>query len=144
MGGLRFVTGYPDRPPVLVGISIGDSLAGVFGALDAQAALYRREAHSGRGQVVDVAIYEAVFAIMESLLSEYDLLGFVRARTGNILPGVAPSNIPHEGRRVGRYRSQRRRRHRSDSGPGTRTIGSRFDRTHLHLLHRSVRRKNGG
>jgi crotonobetainyl-CoA:carnitine CoA-transferase CaiB-like acyl-CoA transferase len=92
MGGIRHVTGFPDRPPPRVGISLGDSLAATFGALGAVTALYNREAKGGRGQVVDVAIYEAVLALMESTIPEYALAGHVRGRTGAILPFVAPSN----------------------------------------------------
>lgn len=92
MGGIRHVTGYPDRPPPRVGISLGDSLAATFGALGAVTALYNREAHGGKGQVVDVGIYEAVLALMESTIPEYALTGHVRGRTGAILPFVAPSN----------------------------------------------------
>ncbi|MDF2702904.1 MAG: succinyl-CoA:(R)-citramalate CoA-transferase [Rubrobacteraceae bacterium] len=92
MGGIRHVTGFPDRPPPRVGISLGDSLAATFGALGAVAALYNRDARGGRGQVVDVAIYEAVLALMESTIPEYALTGHVRGRTGAILPFVAPSN----------------------------------------------------
>jgi succinyl-CoA--D-citramalate CoA-transferase len=92
MGGIRHVTGFPDRPPPRVGISLGDSLAATFGALGAVTALYNREANGGRGQVVDVAIYEAVLALMESTIPEYALAGHVRGRTGAILPFVAPSN----------------------------------------------------
>src|SRR5919202_5080934 len=92
MGGIRHVTGFPDRPPPRVGISLGDSLAATFGALGAVSALYNREAKSGRGQIVDVAIYEAVLALMESTIPEYALAGHVRGRTGAILPFVAPSN----------------------------------------------------
>ena len=92
MGGIRHVTGYPDRPPPRVGISLGDSLAATFGALGAVTALYNREARSGRGQMVDVGIYEAVLALMESTIPEYALAGHVRSRTGAILPFVAPSN----------------------------------------------------
>jgi succinyl-CoA--D-citramalate CoA-transferase len=92
MGGIRHVTGYPDRPPPRVGISLGDSLAATFGALGAVTALYNREVRGGKGQVVDVGIYEAVLALMESTIPEYALAGHVRGRTGAILPFVAPSN----------------------------------------------------
>ncbi len=93
MGGIRHVTGFPDRPPPRTGISLGDSLAATFGALGTLTALYHREAHGGRGQVVDVGIYEAVLALMESTIPEYALTGHVRGRTGTVLPFVAPSNI---------------------------------------------------
>jgi succinyl-CoA--D-citramalate CoA-transferase len=92
IGGIRHVTGFPDRPPPRVGISLGDSLAATFGALGAVTALYNREANGGKGQVVDVAIYEAVLALMESTIPEYALTGHIRGRTGAILPFVAPSN----------------------------------------------------
>jgi formyl-CoA transferase len=92
IGGLRYVSGDPSTPPSRIGISIGDSLAGIFGALGGLVALQNRT-RTGRGQVVDVAIYEAVLAVMESLISEYDLAGFVRERTGAITPNVAPSNV---------------------------------------------------
>jgi formyl-CoA transferase len=91
MGGLRYVTGYADRPPVRLGISIGDSIAALYGVIGAMMALQHRHA-SGRGQMVDVALYEAVFSMMESLLPEFDVLGFVRERAGNALPGIVPSN----------------------------------------------------
>lgn len=91
MGGLRYVTGFPDRPPPRVGISIGDMLAGVFGVVGTLAALHERH-RSGRGQVVDVAIYEAIAALMESTLSDYARGGVNRERTGSTLPGFAPSN----------------------------------------------------
>jgi len=91
MGGMRYITGYPDRAPVRVGISIGDSLAAMFGVIGALSAVHQR-ASSGRGQVVDVALYEAVFAMMESMLPEFGLEGFVRERTGASLPGIVPSN----------------------------------------------------
>ena len=91
MGGMRYITGYPDRPPVRVGISIGDSLAAMFGVIGALTALHARTG-SGRGQVVDVALYEAVFAMMESMLPEYAHDGSVRERTGASLPGIVPSN----------------------------------------------------
>ncbi len=92
MGGLRHVVGYPDQPPCRVGISLGDSLAAIFGTLGALMALHARTA-TGRGQVVDSAIYESVFALMESLVTEYTQTGYVRQRTGPILPNVAPANV---------------------------------------------------
>lgn len=114
MGGLRNLTGYPDRPPTRLGISLGDSLAGLFGVIGALMALLHREQQrlqactgaaaspagqeagvegiSGYGQVVDVALYEAVFAVTEALLPEYDGYGVIRQRTGTTLPGLTPSN----------------------------------------------------
>jgi formyl-CoA transferase len=92
MGGLRAVMGEPDRPPSRAGISIGDTLAAIFATLGGLMALHARE-RTGRGQVVDSAIYEAVMAVMESLITEYDVVGYVRERTGAIIPNVAPSNV---------------------------------------------------
>ena len=92
MGGLRYVVGDPSTPPSRMGISIGDSLAATFACLGALAALRHRE-RTGRGQIVDSAIYEAVLGMMESLITEYDKTGFIRERTGAILPNVAPSNV---------------------------------------------------
>ncbi len=92
MGGLRYVVGDPSTPPSRMGISIGDSLAATFACVGALSALHYRE-KTGRGQVVDSAIYEAVLNMMESLITEYDKTGFVRERTGAILPNVAPSNV---------------------------------------------------
>jgi formyl-CoA transferase len=92
MGGLRYVVGDPSTPPSRMGISIGDSLAATFAAVGALSALHYRE-KSGRGQVVDSAIYEAILNMMESLVTEYDQTGFIRERTGAILPNVAPSNV---------------------------------------------------
>jgi len=92
MGGMRYVTGYPDQPPVRMGISIGDSIAALYGAIGALIALHHRKANGGSGQVVDIALYEAVFSMMESLVPEFDVLGFVRERAGNALPGIVPSN----------------------------------------------------
>ena len=91
MGGMRYITGYPDRAPVRVGVSIGDSLAALFGVIGALTAIHHR-ATSGRGQVVDVALYEAVFAMMESMLPEYGMGHHVRERAGSALPGIVPSN----------------------------------------------------
>lgn len=92
MGGLRYVVGTPDAPPSRMGISIGDSLAALYAALGALMALHSRNT-SGHGQVVDSAIYEAVLAMMESLITEYQQAGYVRERTGAILPSIAPSNV---------------------------------------------------
>jgi formyl-CoA transferase len=92
MGGLRYVCGDPSTPPSRMGISIGDSLAATFACVGALSALYHRE-KTGQGQVVDSAIYEAVLNMMESLVTEYDKAGYIRERTGAILPNVAPSNV---------------------------------------------------
>ena len=92
MGGLRFLTGEEDRPPVRVGLAIGDSLAGLYTAFGVLAALRQRDI-SGRGQVVDTGLTDAVVAVLESVLSEYGASGAVRHRSGNTLPGVAPSNL---------------------------------------------------
>lgn len=92
MGGIRNLTGDPGTPPSRVGLSIGDSLAAVFACLGAIMALHHRH-RTGEGQIVDSAIYEAVLAMMESTVPEYSEAGFIRERTGSILPGVAPSNI---------------------------------------------------
>ncbi len=92
MGGLRHVTGEPDRPPARAGISIGDSLAAMHAAMGVMMALHARE-RTGRGQVVDAALYESVLAVMENLITEYDLTGYVRERSGSVLPGIAPSNV---------------------------------------------------
>ena len=96
MGGLRYVSGFADRPPVRVGVSIGDSVAALHGVIGAMMALRHRDVTGGReggeGQMVDVALYEAVFNMMESLVPEYDQAGVVRERTGGSLPGIVPSN----------------------------------------------------
>jgi formyl-CoA transferase len=92
MGGLRHITGEADRPPARAGISIGDSLAGLNAALGTMMALHARQ-RTGKGQVVDAAIYESVLTVMENLITEYDLSGYVRERSGAILPGIAPSNV---------------------------------------------------
>ncbi len=92
MGGLRYIVGDPSTPPARVGISIGDELAATFACLGALSALHYRE-RTGRGQVVDSAIYEAVLNMMESLITDYDKTGYIRERTGAILPNVAPSNV---------------------------------------------------
>jgi formyl-CoA transferase/succinyl-CoA--D-citramalate CoA-transferase len=92
MGGLRHTTGYPDRAPSRCGISMGDSLAAMFAVIGTMAAVVERQ-RSGRGQEVDVAIYEAVAAIMESSMADHEVGGVTRGRTGSMLPGVAPSNV---------------------------------------------------
>ena len=105
MGGLRYVSGHADRPPVRVGISIGDSVAALHGVIGAMMALRHRDVSGGRwngkagadciagqGQMVDVALYESVFNLMESLVPEFDHAGVVRERTGGALPGIVPSN----------------------------------------------------
>jgi formyl-CoA transferase len=96
MGGLRYLTGYPDRPPVRPNLSIGDSLASLHGVIGALMALHHRNMNGGRiagkGQVVDVALYEAVFSMLESTLPEFDMYGTVRERSGSNLSGIVPSN----------------------------------------------------
>lgn len=92
MGGWRGIVGEPDRPPSRMGLSIGDTLAATFGCMGALAALHARE-QSGRGQVVDSALYEAVLQVLESVIPEYDAMGLVRQRAGAVLPGIAPSNV---------------------------------------------------
>ena len=92
MGGMRHVTGFPDRPPVRMNISIGDALAALHGVIGVLMALHHREANGGRGQVVDVALYEAVFNMMESLVPDYDVRGETRGRIGTGLTNIVPSN----------------------------------------------------
>ncbi|MDR5740733.1 CaiB/BaiF CoA-transferase family protein [Caballeronia sp. LZ016] len=92
MGGLRHVTGEPGRVPVRCGISIGDTLAALHGAIGILTALYHRKVNGGVGQVIDVALNEAVFNVMESLVPEYSAFGAVREAAGSALPGIAPSN----------------------------------------------------
>lgn len=92
MGGLRHLTGEPGRVPVRVGVSIGDTLAALHGTIGVLLALYHRKVHGGPGQVIDVALHEAVFNVMESLLPEYSAFGAVREAAGSALPGIAPSN----------------------------------------------------
>ena len=92
MGGLRAVTGEADRPPARAGVSIGDSLAAVHAVMGILMALHSRRT-TGRGQIVDAAIYESVLAMMENMVTEYDITGYVRERSGSILPGIAPSNV---------------------------------------------------
>ena len=92
MGGWRHIVGDPDRTPSRMGVSIGDSLAATYGCMGALAALHARE-KTGRGQVVDSALYEAVLQVMESLIPEYTVSNYIRERSGSILPGIAPSNV---------------------------------------------------
>ena len=92
MGGLRHLTAEPGRVPVRVGVSLGDTLAALHGVIGVLTALRHREVNGGQGQVVDVALYEAVFNVMESLLPEYSAFGAVREAAGSALPGIAPSN----------------------------------------------------
>ena len=92
MGGLRYIVGDPDSPPSRMGISIGDSMAGTLAALGCLVALRERD-RSGKGQEVDASIFESVLAYTESLVTEYQLTGFIRERTGSILPNIAPSNV---------------------------------------------------
>lgn len=92
MGGLRYLTGEPGRVPVRVGVSIGDTLAALHGVIGVLTALRHREVNGGEGQVIDVALYESVFNVMESLLPEYDAFGAVRERAGSALPGIAPTS----------------------------------------------------
>jgi len=92
MGGMRHVTGFPERPPVRMNISIGDALAALHGVIGVLMALHHRDANGGNGQVVDVALYEAVFNMMESLIPDYDLHGDIRGRIGTGLTNIVPSN----------------------------------------------------
>jgi formyl-CoA transferase len=92
MGGWRYIVGDSDRPPSRMGVSIGDSLAATYACMGALAALHARE-RTGKGQIVDSALYEAVLQVMESIVPEYMLSGHIRKRTGSVLEGVAPSNV---------------------------------------------------
>jgi formyl-CoA transferase len=92
MGGLRYLTGEPGRVPVRCGISIGDTLAALHGVIGVLTALYHRKVNGGTGQVIDVALHEAVFNVTESLIPEYSAFGVVREAAGGALPGIAPSN----------------------------------------------------
>src|SRR5690606_30074335 len=90
--GLRYVPGSPGRAPVRTGVSLGVTLASLCGMVAAMVAMHHRNANGRKGQVVDVALYDSIFAVMESLLPEYAMLGHVRERTGSALPGIVPSN----------------------------------------------------
>ncbi len=92
MGGWRYIVGEPDRPPSRMGISIGDTLTATYGCMGVLAALHARSS-TGKGQVIDTALYEAVLQVMESVIPEYDHAGIIRERSGSFLPGIAPSNV---------------------------------------------------
>jgi formyl-CoA transferase len=92
MAGLRYITGHPNEVPVRAGVSLGDTIAGLHGALGVLLALYERDARGGQGQMIDVALYEAIFNLTESLLPEYSAFGAIRQPAGGALPGIAPSN----------------------------------------------------
>lgn len=96
MGGMRYLTGFPDQPPMRIGLSLGDSIAALYAVIGTLLALYQRDVQDGiegNGQIVDVALYEAVFSLLEGIVPEYVHLGKIRERTGNQLPTVAPSNM---------------------------------------------------
>lgn len=92
VGGLRYITGYPDQCPTRVGVSLGDTLAGLYGVIGALMALHARDQGSDEGQYIDVALNEAVFSVLDSAVPDYDYAGMIRERTGTSLPGIAPSN----------------------------------------------------
>ncbi|MDT0506456.1 CoA transferase [Novosphingobium sp. MMS21-SN21R] len=92
MGGWRYIVGEPDRPPSRMGISIGDTLTATYGCMGVLAALHERD-RTGRGQVIDAALYESVLQVMEGLVPEYDRTGYIRERSGSVLKGIAPSNV---------------------------------------------------
>jgi len=101
MGGLRYLSGEPGRPPVRCGISIGDSLSALYAVIGTLLALNHRNHNGGEGQCIDVALYESVFGLMESLIPEYDHFGYIREPSGSALPGIAPTNAYRT--RDGRY-----------------------------------------
>jgi formyl-CoA transferase len=92
IGGMRYLAGFPDRPPVRTGISIGDTLSSLYGVIGALMAMHHLQSHPGQGQFIDVALYESVFGVMESLIPEYAQAGFIRERSGASLPGIVPSS----------------------------------------------------
>ena len=92
MGGWRYIVGEPDRPPSRMGVSIGDTLTATYGCMGVLAALHVKE-KTGKGQVIDTALYESVLQVMEGLVPEYDRMGLIRERSGSILKGIAPSNV---------------------------------------------------
>src|SRR5699024_8075573 len=92
-GGIREITGYPDRPPTRVGISLGDSVTSLYAVISSMMAIYHRDViGTNKGQLIDCALYEAVFSLMESIVPEYDYYKHIRTRTGSTLPGIVPSN----------------------------------------------------
>lgn len=93
MGGIRYLTGYPGMAPTRVGVSLGDSVAALYAVIGILMALYHRDVKQGGGQEIDVALYEAVFSLMESMVPEYDQKQVIRERSGSALPGIAPSNV---------------------------------------------------
>ena len=93
MGGFRYLTGYPGQAPTRVGISLGDSVAGLYSVIGIMMALYHRDVRNGGGQEIDVALYEAVFSLMESMVPEFDQKQIIRERSGSVLPGISPSNV---------------------------------------------------
>lgn len=92
IGGLRYLAGYPDRPPVRIGVSIGDTLSSLYGVIGALMAMHHLNQNNGKGQFIDVALYESVFGVMESLIPEYAAFDYIRERTGASLPGIVPSS----------------------------------------------------
>lgn len=93
IGGIRYLTGYPDRPPTRVGISLGDSISSLYAVISAMMAVYNRDViGTNKGQYIDIALYEAIFSLMESMVPEFDYYQHIRERTGSSLPGIVPSN----------------------------------------------------
>jgi len=92
VGGMRYLAGYPDRPPVRAGISIGDTLASLYGVIGAMMAMHHLKQNNGKGQFVDVSLCEAILGVMESMIPEYGMFGHIRERTGASMPGIAPSS----------------------------------------------------
>ena len=138
VGGIRHTTGDPDRPPARCGVSLGDSLAAMFAVIGTLAALHERE-QSGLGQEVDVAIYEAVAALMESSMVDWDVAGVLRQRSGGTLPGVAPANAYPTARRL---RGPHRRQRRHGVRPPVRRDGSRRPRPGRPLREHAARGAN--
>ena len=125
MGGLRYLNGEPGRPPVRCGISIGDSISALYAVIGVLLALHHRNQHGGKGQCIDVALYESVFGMMESLIPEYDYFGYVREPSGSALPGIAPTNAYRTARWKVRSDRRQRRRHFQTADERDRTRRSR-------------------